>query len=165
MTQDRRRLVGAAECVEEMKALAQFVKTGQQSFTFNTRRCAEATVVTAEGELDITVKPVLPGALAEAVTVGRPVVVNLSGVRFCGAAAIGVLHNAHLLARAAGVEMVLIASTRPVLRPLALLDATHSLHVVGDKTTAAHTLGLFGCTSAEPRATDLAATTAVTGMP
>ena len=87
---------------------------------------AGRTVVRASGELDIANAPQLRRALLRAQVLvgddvdGRPVVVDLSGVTFLDACALGVLVGDALRARRAGSEVVVRDASRRIMQVFAV---------------------------------------------
>ena len=74
-------------------------------------------VVTAPEEIDITNAPELRAALLEAAAHGNSTLVaDLTGTQFCDSSGLHTLLAAHKRAQAEGSELVLVMSSRPVLR-------------------------------------------------
>ncbi|MFD4671040.1 STAS domain-containing protein [Lentzea sp. NPDC058450] len=83
------------------------------------RIAPDVVVLHASGEFDTTSSGELTGPLEEHVTEGlRAVVVDLGGVRFLGSAGLEALVLGQQRAAKAGVEFVVVASTRAALRPI-----------------------------------------------
>ena len=78
-----------------------------------------AVTVTVVGEVDTFTAPVLRSSLdAQLEQQPRELVIDLSGVQFLGSAGLAVLVETQKSARARGVELRLVATTRAVTRPL-----------------------------------------------
>jgi anti-sigma B factor antagonist len=78
-------------------------------------------VVTAPEEIDITNAPELRAALLEAAEHGhRTLVADLTRTRFCDCSGLHTLLAAHKRAQAEGTELLVVMSSPPVLRVLAL---------------------------------------------
>ena len=104
----------------------------------------EATVVVRVlGELDLLSAPrcsrILAGAVRTVAPAARPaddgapqarVVCDVDGVDFVAASGLGMLVSAADDAAAVGVDLVVVASSRPVLRPLAVTGLDRHLTVV-----------------------------------
>ncbi|GGS49309.1 MULTISPECIES: STAS domain-containing protein [Actinokineospora] len=88
-------------------------------------------VLAVDGELDLVTAPRLDAVLAAAVLVGRHtrVVVDLTGVSFLGVAGITALQRHRARTDEHGIAFRLVATGRPVLRPLALLDLEDAFDV------------------------------------
>jgi anti-sigma B factor antagonist len=120
------------------------------SATFGVSRTAGVTVLTAVGELDITVTAELGDLLAAELAQRPPVLaVDAGAVTFCAARALTVLINAATDALAAGVPFVLVTRRRAVLRPLIVLGLQPALPVYRDVGEALSWLELL------PRLTDV----------
>lgn len=90
-----------------------------------------AVVVTVRGEVDSRTGPLLQDvALANLTPAGPPLVIDLTGVTFLGAAGLTVLDILGRSATAANVRLSLVAHARVVLRPLTLtgLDREFDIH-------------------------------------
>ena len=90
-----------------------------------------ATVLTVRGEVDALTSTQLTDQLLPHVRDTVPhVIVDLTDVGFFAAAGLTVLVNARQAAMAAGTTLCLVASTRPVLRPLTItgLDSLFDIH-------------------------------------
>ncbi|OLF06587.1 hypothetical protein BLA60_31890 [Actinophytocola xinjiangensis] len=90
-----------------------------------------AVVVTACGEVDYRTGPLLQDVgLANLTPAGPPLVIDLTGVTFLGAAGLSVLDILGRAATAANVRLSLVAHARVVLRPLTLtgLDREFDIH-------------------------------------
>ncbi|AXB47950.1 STAS domain-containing protein [Amycolatopsis albispora] len=91
---------------------------------------AEATVVAIGGEVDALLTPRLRDQLAIEIQLApRALVVDLSGVRFCSSAALGVLIGACGDARTAGIPFAVVTRQHAVLRPMELLNLRELLAV------------------------------------
>jgi anti-sigma B factor antagonist len=78
-----------------------------------------AVTVTVVGEVDTFTAPVLRSSLdAQLEQQPKELVIDLSGVQFLGSAGLAVLVETQKSARARGVELRLVATTRAVTRPL-----------------------------------------------
>lgn len=91
----------------------------------------EAVVVAAAGDLDLGTAPLLR-TRARAALDNRPgaLVVDLSGIAFCGSAGLQVIAELVAATRAAGLPFAVVADGYAVRRALEItrLDATLSLH-------------------------------------
>ncbi|PKV96910.1 anti-anti-sigma factor [Amycolatopsis echigonensis] len=93
---------------------------------------ADETVVALSAELDRRSTARLGDVLAEETALGPPVlIVDLSGLTFCSVSGLEVLTDAARAAAAAGVEFVVVAAQRAVLRPLRVLRLDRELRVAG----------------------------------
>ncbi|WP_409180948.1 STAS domain-containing protein [Amycolatopsis sp. VS8301801F10] len=93
---------------------------------------ADETVVAVSAELDQRSTSRLREALADETSLGPPVLVaDLSGLTFCSVSGLEVLTEAARAAAAAGVEFVVVAAQRAVVRPLRVLGLDRELRVVG----------------------------------
>jgi anti-sigma B factor antagonist len=81
-------------------------------------RLAEAVVVSVRGELDPATAPELRTCLGQWAGSGRPLVVDLDGVRFLGAAGLSVLVEARNETERRGADLRLVCNGRPARRPL-----------------------------------------------
>jgi anti-sigma B factor antagonist len=80
-------------------------------------------VITVCGEVDMFTAPLLQARLHEQIRRSGPdLIVDLTAVGFLAAAGLTVLATAHNAAIAAGVAFRVVASTRPVLRPLQVTE-------------------------------------------
>ncbi|WP_170184906.1 STAS domain-containing protein [Saccharothrix texasensis] len=86
------------------------------------RPLSALTVLCAvSGEVDFSTAPHLRDRLLGQISSAGPdLAVDLSGVRFLGAAGLTVLVEVRAAALASGVGLHVVARTRPVLRPLAV---------------------------------------------
>ena len=92
----------------------------EDALTLTTRTGREGAVtVSVAGEVDTFTAPTLRSAV-DAELVRRPpeLVLDLRGVRFLGSAGLAVLVETQKSADARGIVLRLIATTRPVTRPL-----------------------------------------------
>ncbi|WNV84827.1 STAS domain-containing protein [Umezawaea sp. Da 62-37] len=79
-------------------------------------------VVTARGDVDMATSPLLQSHLDEWIRCSGPdLVVDLTGVRHFGSAGVTVLVRAAASAKTAGVEFLVVAGGRVVLRPLRII--------------------------------------------
>ncbi|TDB98582.1 anti-sigma factor antagonist [Micromonospora fluostatini] len=85
----------------------------------------DAVVVRPSGDIDLAVAEPLRAALAEAVAVGRPVVLDLSQVELIDSTGLGILVRAHNDARQRGLTLCLVAPSRFVLTVL------HTMRLAG----------------------------------
>jgi anti-anti-sigma factor len=88
---------------------------------------SDPAVVRATGEVDVMASACLRPAPARLVGAGRPLVVDLRGVRVMGPSGIGVLVGAHRLARSSGLAFTLRRSSPTVAR---LLETSGVLSMV-----------------------------------
>jgi anti-anti-sigma factor len=110
-----------------MKAVDLRVQEGRSDVLAGGR----ATVVRATGDVDRLTAPKLSAAIDRALTApGTAVLVDLTGVGFLGSDGLEVLIEAAVRAQRSDRQLRLVADTRPVLRPLAVigLDAVLSVH-------------------------------------
>ena len=88
---------------------------------FTVETAGGVAVVTTPEEIDITNAPRLRTALLDAAAHGPgPVVVDMSGTRFCDSAGFHVLIRAHKRAQAEGNDVLLVISATAVLRVFAI---------------------------------------------
>ncbi|HVV09476.1 anti-sigma factor antagonist [Amycolatopsis sp.] len=80
----------------------------------------DITVLAIEGELDLATAPQAEALLLPRLTGTGPLVLDLSGLTFLGAAGLNLLLRARLLATRQGIELRLVARSRAVLRVLEL---------------------------------------------
>jgi anti-anti-sigma factor len=114
------------------------------SALFDVAVSAEAAVVAAAGELDVSVAGALAGSLGRALVRRPPVlVVDAAAVTFCAARVLTVLVQAAADAHAAGVPFVLVTEQRSVLRPLRALGLERVLPVYRDLAEALSWLALL----------------------
>jgi anti-sigma B factor antagonist len=84
--------------------------------TWDVRARGELAVVAVSGELDINSGPSLEGELGPVADVGRHLILDLAGLRFCDCSGLSVLLRVQRRARAAGGSLHLAALTPRVLR-------------------------------------------------
>jgi anti-anti-sigma factor len=85
-------------------------------------------VITARGDVDMATSPLLQARLHEWIRrPGPALVVDLTGVRFFGAAGVTVLVRAAESAKTAGVEFLVVAAGRVVLLPLRITGLRDAL--------------------------------------
>ncbi|MEA5363536.1 STAS domain-containing protein [Amycolatopsis sp., V23-08] len=112
--------------------------------TFAVTTTADSTVVSATGELDVSVIGHFTGILERELGLRpRVLVVDASAVTFCAARALTVLINAASDAHAAGVPFAVVTRSRAVLRPLTVLGLERVLPVHGDLAAALDWLALL----------------------
>jgi anti-anti-sigma factor len=91
---------------------------------------ADFTVVSLDGEADVTVRDQLRAALAPPTTAGtRYLVVDLSGLGFIDASCVQVLFRASLVIQQGGGQVALAAPWPIVARALELLDVSPVIEV------------------------------------
>jgi anti-sigma B factor antagonist len=88
------------------------------------------TLLALRGELDLATAPRLRDALIEAIDTGTHIVVDLELVGFVDSVGFGVLVGGLKRARTHGGDLVLVCSSRTVLRPLEItgLDRVFTIH-------------------------------------
>jgi anti-sigma B factor antagonist len=84
--------------------------------TWDVRARGDLAVVAVSGELDIDSARGLEGDLAAVADVGRPLILDLAGLRFCDCAGLSLFLRVQQRARAAGGSLHLAALTPRVLR-------------------------------------------------
>ena len=84
--------------------------------TWDVRARGELAVVAVSGELDIDSARGLEGELAPVADAGRPLILDLAGLRFCDCAGLSLFLRVQQRARAAGGSLHLAALTPRVLR-------------------------------------------------
>lgn len=86
----------------------------------STRTAEDGTIVlTAAGEVDTFTAPPLCSLLDAQLERQPPtLVLDLSGIRFLGSAGLAALVETHKTARDRGIALRLVATNRPVIRPL-----------------------------------------------
>jgi len=87
--------------------------------TWDVRARGELAVVAVSGELDIDSARGLERELAAVAGVGRPLILDLAGLRFCDCAGLSLFLRVQQRARAAGGSLHLAALTPRVLRVIA----------------------------------------------
>lgn len=88
-------------------------------------------VLMVRGEVDLCTGPMLrERLLAHLRSNGPQLVIDLTGVSFLGAAGLTVLVTVREAASVAGIEMCVVAHTRPVLLPLLItrMDSVFDIH-------------------------------------
>lgn len=96
-------------------------RDGAPLLTLSEARHGSVTVLTADGEIDVSTGPQLRAALSEVLAQdgADAVVVDLSGITFMGSTAIAVLVDAHWEAGQLGRSLrLVVGSSRAVMRPL-----------------------------------------------
>ena len=84
--------------------------------TWDVRARGELAVVAVSGELDIDSGPGLEAELASVADAGRPLILDLAGLRFCDCSGLSLFLRVQQRARAAGGSLHLAALTPRVLR-------------------------------------------------
>ena len=84
--------------------------------TWDVRTRGALAVVAVSGELDIDSAPGLEADLAPVADAGRPLILDLAGLRFCDCAGLSLFLRVRQRARAAGGSLHLAALTPRVLR-------------------------------------------------
>lgn len=114
------------------------LSSATRQLTITTRSAPlAATVLTVHGDVDMVTSTQLEDHLLPLVRDTDPhVIVDLSGVGFFGVAGLTVLVKARDAATAAGVTLRLVASTRAVLRPLAVTGLDGLFDISPDLTDA-----------------------------
>ncbi len=90
-----------------------------------------AVVIAVRGDVDVSTSPLLHDALlAHLSHNGPPMIVDLTGVGFLGAAGLTVLVVVKQAAATVGVRLCVVARSRPVLLPLTIteLDRVFDIH-------------------------------------
>ena len=114
----------------------------EQLLTVRATDREDAVILTVEGEIDGLTASRLAAAISSAFArlAGRPLVVDLSGVRFLGSTGLRMLHDsASTAARRQDVLRVVVDRARPVTRPIEIAGLDHVLelhHTVEDATAA-----------------------------
>ena len=84
-----------------------------------TRPVPTTVILHVDGDLDLLTAPSLDGEITKLLTDAAGVLIlDLSGVPFFGSSALAVLIRAAEAAGTRGIELLLVASNRAVLRPL-----------------------------------------------
>jgi anti-anti-sigma factor len=107
--------------------------------TWDVRARGELAVVAVSGELDIDSAPGLEGDLAPVADAGRPLILDLAGLRFCDCSGLSLFLRVQQRARAAGGSLHLAALTPRVLRVIAaarLADVLPITATVADAVAA-----------------------------
>ena len=98
--------------------------------TLRVTATAEATIVTVRGDVDLAVLGRLRSRLGEELDLApRALVLDLTGVGFCGSGGITELLVAASEAHVSGVPFAIAADRRPVLRPVRLLGLEQVLPI------------------------------------
>jgi anti-sigma B factor antagonist len=87
--------------------------------TWDVRARGDLAVVAVSGELDIDSARGLERELAAVADIGRPLILDLAGLRFCDCAGLSLFLRVQQRARAAGGSLHLAALTPRVLRVIA----------------------------------------------
>jgi anti-sigma B factor antagonist len=104
---------------------------------FRITTTAGATVLAADGELDLTVTDRLAELLARELGLRpRAMVFDAASVTFCSARTMTILVTTAADAKAAGIPFVIVTRRNAVLRPLTALGLEEELPVHGDVTQA-----------------------------
>ena len=98
----------------------------------------DVALVSVAGEVDIATAPTWRSTLAPLLSdsVVRLLVCDLTGLSFFGAAGISVLLDTHAALATRGAELRVVAETRVVLRPLAVIGLLDLLPDSPDVTSA-----------------------------
>ena len=99
--------------------------------TWDVRARGKLAVVAVSGELDIDSAPGLEADLAPVADAGRPLIVDLAGLRFCDCAGLSLFLRVQQRARAAGGSLHLAALTPRVLRVIAAARLADVLPITG----------------------------------
>ncbi len=113
-------------------------------FTIDVTDRGDVVIVTGTGELDLAADPLLTTSLQQALSLGRPVVVDLTTVALCGSCVLTQLADAGRRLWGTGRTLTVATTVYAVLRPLALLHLDLLLTLVADLDTAFTRLGLPG---------------------
>ncbi|MGH3627946.1 MAG: STAS domain-containing protein [Sciscionella sp.] len=101
---------------------------------------ARVTVAGVGGELDSDSAPGLAARLRPLASQGRPLVLELAGLRFCGCAGLSLLLELHRLATATGGRLLLAAPSPAVRRIVQLTRMQAALPVAESVSEALTTL-------------------------
>ena len=102
-------------------------------------------VITAHGEVDMATSPLLQAHLHEWIhRPGPALIVDLTGVRFFGAAGVTALVRAAASARTAGVDFLVVAAGRAVLLPLRITGLRDALVLCPTLSQALERCGAAG---------------------
>ena len=106
----------------------------RDALTLTTRTGRDGTVtVSVAGEVDTFTAPTLRSAVDAALERRPPaLVLDLRGVRFLGSAGLALLVETQKSADARGLALRLIATTRPVTRPLEVTELLPLFTITGD---------------------------------
>jgi anti-sigma B factor antagonist len=96
----------------------------RQMMTVTSTRQDGAVVVSLAGELDMATADLAAAALRDAVAVGAPVVLDLTGLRFFSSAGLNLLLQLHEDMRERHLDVRLAGDQRAVARPLELTGLT-----------------------------------------
>ncbi|WP_434739902.1 STAS domain-containing protein [Micromonospora sp. SH-82] len=99
--------------------------TARDAWHVTIDRLPDAVMVRPSGDIDLAVAEPLRRALAEAVTIGAPIVLDLSHVELIDSTGLGILVRAHNDARQHGLTLCLVAPSRFVLTVL------HTMRLAG----------------------------------
>jgi anti-sigma B factor antagonist len=107
---------------------------GEDALTLTTRTGQDGAVtVSVGGELDTYTAPTLLSALDTELERRPPeMVLDLRGIRFLGSAGLAVLVHTQQSANARDIALRLIATTRPVIRPLEVTGLLATFSITGD---------------------------------
>jgi anti-anti-sigma factor len=112
--------------------------------SFSVTTTADAAVLSATGELDVSVITRFAEIIERELSLRpRVLVIDASAVTFCAARALTVLLNTAADAHAAGVPFAVVTRSRAVLRPLTALGLERVLPVHGDLAEALDWLALL----------------------
>ncbi|MFI9012113.1 STAS domain-containing protein [Actinosynnema sp. NPDC053489] len=121
----------------------------QHTFFVRSEVLGDISVVTVTGELDADPALTMQAEVVARLDEGNPVIVDLSGLTFFASSGINALLALHRHARAKGVDVVVVAAQRLVLRPLTV---TGTVGVLGVHPTVADALAALR--PDHPRRTD-----------
>jgi anti-sigma B factor antagonist len=110
------------------------VALDEDALTLTTQTIQDGTVtVSVAGEVDTFTAPTLRSALDSELQRQPPeLVLDLRGIRFLGSAGLAVLVQTQVSADARGIALRLIATTRPVIRPLEVTGLLDLFTVISD---------------------------------
>ncbi len=110
------------------------VALDEDALTLTTQTIQDGTVtVSVAGEVDTFTAPTLRSALDSELQRQPPeLVLDLRGIRFLGSAGLAVLVQTQVSADARGIALRLIATTRPVIRPLEVTGLLDLFTVTSD---------------------------------
>ncbi|WP_103349856.1 STAS domain-containing protein [Amycolatopsis sp. CA-128772] len=105
---------------------------------------AEHTTVAVAGELDLTVIDRLQARLTEELQLQpAALIIDLACVEFCSCGGLAVLLHAVTTAHDAGIPCAIVAASRPVLRPVRLLNLDRNLPIHPDRADVEQWLSLL----------------------
>ena len=106
----------------------------EDALTLTTRTGRDGAVtVSVAGEVDTFTAPTLRSALDSELERQPPeLVLDLRGIRFLGSGGLAVLVQTQVSADARGIALRLIATTRPVIRPLEVTGLLDLFTVISD---------------------------------